>query len=396
MPGKDAPEFHWCEDKQLYRKRIKDETGKWVDVYGKTKQETRENVAAKLDTFKARAEAKDNPFCFEYAKQWYELWAAGKQGKYTENFRSAINNYILPEIGNTKLIDVTESDLKRVLVKSAGKSKSLNNIIVRTMKMIFSSAFNDGLIQKNPAAALKAGGEKPKGKVALTEKQQKTLLASIKDANINTFILIALYTGLRREEALALCWDYVFLDAETPYLSVRRALRWNDNNPIISDVLKSDAASRDIPIPPVLLKHLKQLKDKSSGDYVIGGVKPWTRSQFYRAWDSVNTRSTKPRVVRNKEKKPVRDDNGRVVTVSKELGDKIRNHPFNVTIDFYVTPHILRHTYITRLILSGANIKVVQYLAGHASVDITLNIYTHLMENRPKDTAGAVMAAFCK
>ena len=46
------------------------------------------------------------------------------------------------------------------------------------------------------------------------------------------------------------------------------------------------------------------------------------------------------------------------------------------------------------LLLAGIDIKTVQYLAGHSSVQITLNIYTHLMANRPEDTAGAVLAAF--
>ncbi len=58
-----------------------------------------------------------------------------------------------------------------------------------------------------------------------------------------------------------------------------------------------------------------------------------------------------------------------------------------------MTPHQLRHTYITKLILAGVNIKVVQYLAGHENVEITLNIYTHLMQHRPQDLAPEVVAA---
>lgn len=60
----------------------------------------------------------------------------------------------------------------------------------------------------------------------------------------------------------------------------------------------------------------------------------------------------------------------------------------------FITPHQLRHTYITELILSGANIKTVQYLAGHKNVKLTLDIYTHLIENQPIDTAPTVIKAF--
>ena len=77
-----------------------------------------------------------------------------------------------------------------------------------------------------------------------------------------------------------------------------------------------------------------------------------------------------------------------------ERGETVRNSKVQITIDFDVTPHILRHTYITNLILSGANIKVVQYLSGHSKAEITLNIYSHLMDRCPEANLGAVLAAF--
>lgn len=72
----------------------------------------------------------------------------------------------------------------------------------------------------------------------------------------------------------------------------------------------------------------------------------------------------------------------------------MRNSKVQITIDFDVTPHILLHAYITNLILSGANIKVVQYLAGHSKAQIALNIYFHLMDRCPEANLGAVLAAF--
>lgn len=77
-----------------------------------------------------------------------------------------------------------------------------------------------------------------------------------------------------------------------------------------------------------------------------------------------------------------------------ERGETVRNSKVQITIDFDVTPHISRHTYITNPILSGANIKVMQYLAGHSKAEITLNIYTHLMDSRPEANLGTVLAAF--
>ena len=65
------------------------------------------------------------------------------------------------------------------------------------------------------------------------------------------------------------------------------------------------------------------------------------------------------------------------------------------TLDFHVHPHQLRHTYITRLFESGLDIKEIQYLAGHATVNMTLRVYTHYQhESRQQSTAQKVCAAF--
>ena len=67
---------------------------------------------------------------------------------------------------------------------------------------------------------------------------------------------------------------------------------------------------------------------------------------------------------------------------------------FIYTIDFEVTPHILRHTYITHLLLASVDIKTVQYLAGHEHSKITLDIYAHLTYNRPEEILRKVNLAF--
>ena len=65
-----------------------------------------------------------------------------------------------------------------------------------------------------------------------------------------------------------------------------------------------------------------------------------------------------------------------------------------MTVSTKVTAHILRHTYITRLILGGVPLKRVQYLAGHADPTITIKIYTDLMGHAPEDLADDINAVF--
>ena len=80
--------------------------------------------------------------------------------------------------------------------------------------------------------------------------------------------------------------------------------------------------------------------------------------------------------------------------VEAKLGAKAKNSNLTYTIDFDVTPHILRHTYITNLLLAGVDIKTAQYLAGHERAKITLDIYAHLTYNRPEEILEKVNAAF--
>ena len=73
--------------------------------------------------------------------------------------------------------------------------------------------------------------------------------------------MIGLYAGLRREEILALQWDSVYLDAEAPYLTVRRAWHTEHNRPVILTELKTKAAERNIPLPTCLAEVFERGKE---------------------------------------------------------------------------------------------------------------------------------------
>ena len=69
-------------------------------------------------------------------------------------------------------------------------------------------------------------------------------------------------------------------------------------------------------------------------------------------------------------------------------------HVHKIYIDFDVTPHQLRHTYITNLLYAGVDPKTVQYLAGHENSKTTMDIYAKIKYNQPKELVGVVNAAF--
>ena len=107
----------------------------------------------------------------------------------------------------------------------------------------------------------------------------------------------------------------------------------------ISDELKTNAGRRDVPLTAALEAHLAAEKERSHSQYILAmqNHQPLTQSSYKSMWR----------------------------LIERELPEK------------RVTAHILRHTYITRLFEAGLDIKEIQYLAGHSSVDMTLRVYTH-------------------
>ena len=102
------------------------------------------------------------------------------------------------------------------------------------------------------------------------------------------------------------------------------------------------------------------------------------------------TRSTKERTY-------VRYINGQKITktVTPVLGEKAA-HNGNVvySLDFQVTPHQLRHTYITNLIYASVDPKTVQHLADHENSKITMDIYAKVKYNKPEQLSAVVNTAF--
>ncbi len=177
-------------------------------------------------------------------------------------------------------------------------------------------------------------------------------------------------------------------------MTVRRAWHTEHNRPVILTELKTKAAERNVPLPDCLVECLKEAKATSTSDYVVANRdgEPLSYTQFKRLWQYIVTRTVKERVY-------YRYENGVRVkhTVTPKLGEKAaHNGKVVYSLDFEVTPHQLRHTYITNLIHSSVDPKTVQYLAGHESSKITMDIYAKVKYNRPDEVVRAMDSAFAQ
>ena len=381
MARPKKPKYEYVEKLNLFRKRVKDISGKYVAVYGRTPDELTEKIMVFQEQQALGAENRDDPFFNDYAQRWMDLHGANLTFGGRTDYQSCIDCNIKPHMQGKRIKEIHPDDIKELMLGVADKSESIYNKTYMLVKQILASACENGLIATNPCPAPHKGGIPAKERQALTKEQAAILLDAVKDTKAYLFCMIGLYAGLRREEILGLKWDCVHLEV-TPCIEVQRALRFEHNRPVVSDRLKTKASRRIVPIPPQLVKALKEEKAVSNSEFVIRNSEdgPISGTQFKRLWNYVVRRTAKDRIYYRYV-----DGVKTAHYVEARLGARAKRGGFTYTIDFEVTPHILRHTYITNLLLAGVDVKTVQYLAGHERAKITLDIYAHLTYNRPEE-----------
>lgn len=360
---------------ELYRTSIMLPNGKrkWIrskskDGLEQKKQEILLQIGTGLDIL-------DRSTFGEYAEIWLNVYKKPHlRRKSIEALRNALDNHIYPYLRDVPLKKVSPMQIQLIVAALADKSKSLNDKVIQILRGVFNAAVDNNLIVKSPVPTkTNAKGIRTKEKTALTIEQSKRLLEAVDGTRAYLFCLLALQTGMRRGEICGLMWSDI--DLESHVIHVRHNAVFTNAQTEVSEALKTSAAARDIPIHPTLQTALEGITERNRSPFVLHmeNGKPLSQSSFSNLWELVRRRTV--------------DD-------PAELGTVATNSKMVRNLDFHVTPHLLRHTYITRLFESGLDIKEIQYLAGHSTVDMTLRVYTHYQkESRRQDTANKVCAA---
>ena len=398
MPKKRVPYFNYntvsINGHEYFKAYVMNADKKLVIVYGKTI----EDLCQKYEEAERRSEndafSRRSPTVKEYCEKWLLMQSANVRATTLIDYTSKVNRHIIAPLGHMRMAEVTADDIKLALVPVSKKSASVFKSVNILYRCIFNSAEDSKIITYNPTRFLssKGGGVPQKDREALTDEQVTLLLDTIRGLPPYVFVMLGLYAGLRREEILALKWECVVLDTDAPYLKVRRAWHTESNRPVIMTELKTPAARRDIAIPNCLANCLREAKEKSISDFVIANSdgEPLSYSQFKNLWRFIVVRTAKPRPAKKKV-------DGKYVkyTLYPQLGEMAKNNGnVQYVLDFEVTPHQLRHTYITNLIAAGVDPKTVQYLAGHEKSKITMDIYAKVKYNKPEELGKALTGAF--
>lgn len=270
-----------------------------------------------------------------------ELLGSVKASSY-QVYVNIAQKHLLPMLGKMKLISITPSIVHGFVVELEESGLAYNTIksIYRLLSAAMRGAFEEGLIPKNPCRKIKIQRIEQEEQRVLTRSEQELVKKTAFNAD-DLPTLLSLYTGMRLGEVCALKWTDI--DWERKTITVKRTVQRvaqskNDRKTLLMvGTPKSLRSRRVIPVPDFVLKQLKRIGRADEG-YIFGSISD----------------TAEPRTIQRR---------------FKRFMDKLGI----VGVHF----HTLRHSFATRLLELGVDVKTVSVLLGHGSAKITLDYYAH-------------------
>ena len=297
-------------------------------------------------------------------KDWLIEWLESKKNniKYRTflRYNEPIKLHILENLGNVEIKNLSLQMVQDFINTQMGKGnlnngKGMSTSSAKTMISIIKNsvdyAVDCGILEDNKIARMKNPKSVERYVDAFTTQDQIKIENYIQNNGRKNHIgiIICLYTGLRLGELLSLTWDDI--DFEHSMLKVNRtySVIKNENGEYIQhiDTPKTFSSRRVIPLPPFLLKILKQLKRTSTSNHIINTCHNTLVSprSYQRTFEKITRKANVPK----------------------------KNF------------HSLRHTFATRALENGMDVKTLSKILGHKNPMITLTRYGHsLIETKRK------------
>lgn len=268
-------------------------------------------------------------------------------------YKGLIVQHILPELGDTQIDDLGRRQISEFLtahqadgnLRGAALSATSTNLMLTVLNAAFTYACDMELLPANPCDRIRRVPGPPSRVDAFTREEQRRLeeaIAAWEDRRLFG-IRLCLYTGLRIGELLGLEWQDVDMEkgilhiGKTVYREKNAEGEWQ----LFVDRPKTAASERMVPLPGYLAEDLRIYRRGARSEFVIENKKA----------ERMSIRSYQYLFERLTEKAGVRK------------------------LNF----HALRHTFATRALECGMDIKTLSELMGHKNATITLNRYAHSM-----------------
>lgn len=293
-----------------------------------------------------------------FFEEWVKQWVENKKNFIKEssyaNYKTIVVNHLIPVFGKMLLSDITYQVIQEHVLQWVKNGRidgngGLSNKTIKDMVMVLKMCLRDAgideyqITRKN--GVLYPNRNNKDTIFCLSEQSfQAYIDALMRDLNPeNIGFIMCLYTGVRIGEICALQWKDIDFNEKVVFVSktIQRVYIKGWENKGISKVIitkpKSKKSIRTIPISDTVFDLLVKYR-KDEEIYIVTGTKKYIEPRLYR----------------------------------KHYKIFVENHSLE-----YIKFHGLRHTFATRCIKTGADYKTVSELLGHASVNLTLNLYVH-------------------
>lgn len=352
--------------KKLYRSKVKvgvDADGrdifKWFQ--GRTRDEFEANRDKIIEYYITGDGLEEDRLFGDYAVEWYHIRKKPFVSASTANtYRTMLNRHLLPAFGNRKLRAIRPVELQEYVNGFEGMSKSQITNIIGTLRAIFAAAKQDRLVRINPAEDLiRPRAEPPAEKRALTDQERRCFESLFGAHPDGLYLAVMYYTGMRPGEVRGLKWGDI--DWDMDQLHVTRDVDYANGGRAEVGALKTAASQRYIPIAAPLRALLWPVRQAPTAFIFPGrNGKPLAQATAQRMWIRLMLAA------------------GMADPIPKD--DKTCYGPHDIRGQFRprITPHALRHNFITMCWEAGMDIMLTMKLVGHTDYETTRNIYTHL------------------
>lgn len=349
--------------------------------YGRTERQARDKKNQAIRDYEAGlAQNRERMTVNQYLREWLEHTAKERVRPSTyESYRSHIGVHIEPTLKGIRLRELSPDQVNKMLthIVKSGASPATANRVRATLRTALSSATKSKYVTHN-AAALSEPRKERKGRIEpLTIDQARMLIRETRDDRIGPLIEIAIMTGMRQGELLALRWDDV--DLEKGVVHINRTLTWQKSEegthrktiPVFSDP-KTEQSRRSIRLTNDAVKAFSRQRRKAGELQQAATVKNW------------HPIPDEDLVFPSAHGTPLNSSN--VTNRLKELLERLElpHQRF----------HDLRHLTASLLLAQGVDIFTVKEILGHSQISLTANTYGHLTDKLAHDAAERLNRAF--
>ena len=309
--------------------------------------------------------------------RWYELWMSAYKfdairRSTRKNYNTTYRKHIQPVLGNRELTQITQLDI-RMLLKDL-KKKDLKYEVQNKVRILLVDMFNKAMIDefatRNPAKGITVKRDEEKDPRVLTVEEQTDFFNCCKGTFYDNLFIVAVCTGMRIGELAGLQWEDI--DWEKKLISVKRTLVYqqyeeDDKKLFHIEDPKTETSKRKIPINKQCERALKkQFMQK----YVVKSKAPKSKMvekefENFLFTTKYNT-PLNSQIVCDAIKKIVEE-----INLTKDILEEMESF----------SCHAFRHTFAVRCFEAGIAPKTVQAYLGHATLQMTMDIYTHVLED---------------